>query len=467
MSSLSYGSAPTSREGSSSNSEASSTSLASIVHNHESLGFPSENIDAYVPGGLHPVKLGSILHGTNTSYRVVNKLGSGSFATVWLVQYLDKTRWAAMKICRADSPPVHEVEILRHLHAGLTAVHLPALLDTFSFGGPNGTHTAVVTEVVATMEDALNRVRTSGSATLKDIVRTATAAVAHLHASGVAHGDLHLYNMALAAPELNVSDDHAYAEFAEKTDIFPVFSSSHDPDIEIDPGMPMYIVAPLYHSTYLKTVPHSLESPTVKLLDFGGARYISKPDDTESHCQRPIRPPEWLIGACTTASMAGDVWALGLAIYRIMYGGRRLYNCTPPGPLELMSYFLDTVPASWIASGAWKPSAHWCEPSVALADRRWASECASFLRPKCVSDDDAAALVKMLRRILVLDRVRQISCRTLGSHLELQFGDEFRSLCTLVLGQPTTHIRMSIRSEHHRMVMHLNGDQYLSASSFV
>ena len=45
------------------------------------LGIPCEWAESYHPGGLHPIHFGDVL---NDRYRIIRKLGNGSFATVWL-----------------------------------------------------------------------------------------------------------------------------------------------------------------------------------------------------------------------------------------------------------------------------------------------------------------------------------------------------------------------------------------------
>lgn len=48
-----------------------------------------EDICLCKPGGYHPVKLGDTFQGQgNSKYRVLQKLGSGSFATIWLAKDL-------------------------------------------------------------------------------------------------------------------------------------------------------------------------------------------------------------------------------------------------------------------------------------------------------------------------------------------------------------------------------------------
>lgn len=50
---------------------------------HET-GYPSEWAELYRPGGLHPVNLGDTFK--NEQYRVILKLGYGSYSTVWLAR---------------------------------------------------------------------------------------------------------------------------------------------------------------------------------------------------------------------------------------------------------------------------------------------------------------------------------------------------------------------------------------------
>jgi len=57
-------------------------------HNFYFLREGFENPHRYQPGGHHPVHLGDIYC---KRYRVINKLGFGTYSTVWLAQDLQST----------------------------------------------------------------------------------------------------------------------------------------------------------------------------------------------------------------------------------------------------------------------------------------------------------------------------------------------------------------------------------------
>ena len=71
--------------------------------------FPSrldgtENVEKYRPGGFHPIALGEeFAHGR---YRVIHKLGKGSFSTIWMArdQQKESGKLVALKISRPCVP---------------------------------------------------------------------------------------------------------------------------------------------------------------------------------------------------------------------------------------------------------------------------------------------------------------------------------------------------------------------------
>ncbi|KAM7212788.1 hypothetical protein V8F06_011823 [Rhypophila decipiens] len=73
-----------------------------------------EDLEDYRPGGYHPIQIDDRL-GPNRRYRIVHKLGHGTFSTAWLAVDDLTSSYVAVKVCTADADPRREVDILAHL----------------------------------------------------------------------------------------------------------------------------------------------------------------------------------------------------------------------------------------------------------------------------------------------------------------------------------------------------------------
>ena len=100
-------------------------------------------------GGYHPVHLQDEY--SDGRYRIVHKLGFGTYSTVWLAKDQHMNRYVVLKIVVAEaSKSSSEGRILRHLansqnnHAGRSYVSL--IFDEFCIDGPNGRHRCLVSE---------------------------------------------------------------------------------------------------------------------------------------------------------------------------------------------------------------------------------------------------------------------------------------------------------------------------------
>jgi len=115
-------------------------------------GLPDESIEEYKPGGYHPVRLGDAFR--NGRYRILHKLGWGSYSTTWLARDDVENRNVALKVSSVDASKKlpGEKEILRALaalaksHPGHS--HIVSLLDSFTVNGPNGAHSCLVLELL-------------------------------------------------------------------------------------------------------------------------------------------------------------------------------------------------------------------------------------------------------------------------------------------------------------------------------
>ncbi|KAI0431618.1 serine/threonine-protein kinase SRPK3 [Xylaria sp. FL1042] len=111
----------------------------------KSMSTPCEFVGVYRPGGFRPVVLGDVLRGR---YRIIRKLGYGSYATVWLAD--DTIKYVALKIYAANMDVMNESSIQQYLATNsLNDVNpnfILLLSDLFILEGPNGKHPCFVTE---------------------------------------------------------------------------------------------------------------------------------------------------------------------------------------------------------------------------------------------------------------------------------------------------------------------------------
>lgn len=117
-----------------------------------------ERLENYRPGGYHPVQIVDHFHGR---YRVVHKLGYGTYSTTWLARDEQSNTYVAVKVSTADSNP-KEADIIPSLTCPRRPTDndpgkamIPSILDRFTIHGPNGEHACYVTSSARTSLSAL------------------------------------------------------------------------------------------------------------------------------------------------------------------------------------------------------------------------------------------------------------------------------------------------------------------------
>jgi serine/threonine-protein kinase SRPK3 len=155
-----------------------------------------ERLKFYQPDGYHPIEIGNCL---NQRYRIVHKLGHGTYSTAWLARDEQRSRFVAVKIGTADAIQMsqREIDVLTQLTCqSVKQTHcrrfltLP-VLDSFSLTGPNGKHSCFVT--VPARCSLSHTISISGPKFFHLKVARALAAqlvqaVAHVHDCGYVHG---------------------------------------------------------------------------------------------------------------------------------------------------------------------------------------------------------------------------------------------------------------------------------------
>lgn len=147
-----------------------------------------ERLERYQLGGYHPVLTGDLLA---DRYRVVHKLGYGTYSTIWLAHDRQRAAYVAVKISTADAPS-REVEILRTLtnsqpdHPGWAMI--PRIQNQFVLQGPNGCHRCHVEFPARSSVATAKFCCCFKIETARVLVTQLILAVAYTHARGFVHG---------------------------------------------------------------------------------------------------------------------------------------------------------------------------------------------------------------------------------------------------------------------------------------
>jgi serine/threonine protein kinase len=152
-----------------------------------------ERLDYYKRGGYHPIRIGDHL---SERYRIVHKLGHGSFSTIWLAKDGLHSKYVAIKVGTGSSDH-KEIDILSRLgnhpsgrvHIGRGLV--PSVFDRFDLRGPNGTHSCfVTTAAMCSLADTIlaGNYKPFQTEVARSISAQLAMAVAYMHIARFVHG---------------------------------------------------------------------------------------------------------------------------------------------------------------------------------------------------------------------------------------------------------------------------------------
>ncbi|KAK6826749.1 hypothetical protein RU639_004558 [Aspergillus parasiticus] len=279
-----------------------------------------ERLENYRPGGYHPIQIGDHLH---NRYRIIHKLGHGSYSTTWLACDEQINKFVAVKICTGNSNP-REMDIISILTRprdpavktpGRTMV--PSILDTFTINGPNGNHACYVT---VPARASLSGVKDGSWIRLfqLDVARALAAqlvlVVDYIHTQGIIHGDLHMGNILLKSmPDFDqLSVEQLYEKYGAP-ELDPVV---HLDDKPLPPGVPSHGIAPVWLGEASEDI--TLPEARILLTDFGEAFLYLHELKYESHTPLVIRPPEARFESNKPLSFQSDIWTLACTIWSII-----------------------------------------------------------------------------------------------------------------------------------------------------
>ncbi|KAL8706564.1 MAG: hypothetical protein Q9201_000377 [Fulgogasparrea decipioides] len=285
-----------------------------------------ENINAYKDDGYHPVKLDDEF--CDGRYRVVHKLGFGTYSTVWMAKDRRQDKYVALKIISAKgSASSNESRVLRLLEHhraakphSLGSNHVTHLLDEFEFDGPNGRHKCLVSDL-AGYSIRLSKGRSIVWLFSLQVARAIAAQVImgvhFLHSSGVVHGDLHIANIMLKVPNIdNLSIDDLYQQFGPPTKRVV----EREDRAPLDATVPPYTVVPLNTARKCEDV----NEPNIIITDFGEAYVAGAESRPFLNTPLHLWPPEALLHS-GHIGMPADIWTLACTLVEII-GTKMLFE---------------------------------------------------------------------------------------------------------------------------------------------
>ncbi|KAJ6494830.1 kinase-like domain-containing protein [Mycena vitilis] len=255
----------------------------------------TEQVNAYRPGGVHPVHIGDEFH--DGRYEVKRRPGCGGYGTVWLVQDHVASGFAALKVMRADADR-RELEILRHLKAKC------ADIDDYVVLGPS------LAGIEDTLEDSFPE-----EVLPPDVVQSISLQIAR----GLARlhfADLTKRNILLCAPAFSrwktITDVDEYLFEPETRPLRlyetgePASPSPHRPSYTVHGDLPFAMTTACFADP---------ANVRVKICDFGESFLVDAPFGKVRIPPMYVSPEAAILGS---VAPPGDVWALAVIVHDLV-----------------------------------------------------------------------------------------------------------------------------------------------------
>ncbi|KAJ7198320.1 kinase-like domain-containing protein [Mycena pura] len=364
-----------------------------------------EPTSAYTPGGLCPIRLGCTL-GSPPRYRVLAKLGHGSFSTVWMAHDRVRHQNVALKIVEARrTSKSQEMEILQRLKA--PRANVVQLLDVFEHTSPNGIHQVLVMELLRPLHYTRWEFR---PIFVRTVLRQVIEGLEFIHSRGVAHGDLHPGNVGAAMPEIvPLSVKEVWNCAGRPLTQLAVIHPSGDLNMN---SYPPYLCETIDMEAFILrqvAVTGVAQRPlSIRILDLGNAYILN-----ESSSPKCITPMGYWSPEVAFAQIAlgdenapwdqrSDIWSLAVCIYGLICSGD-LFPFVKDRLLHEMMMYCGEVPDAWrpyVRSNPFPQVPTGDVPSIVHADKLWKAKEAVL---EWYGVENAPGLVRLLRRMLNLD----------------------------------------------------------------
>ncbi|PGH06801.1 serine/threonine protein kinase [Helicocarpus griseus UAMH5409] len=283
-------------------------------------GSDCEYLINYNEGGLCPVVMDDVLSGSDLihgekpcSFKILGKLGWGSYSNVWLGREITSGKHLALKILRKEHSTLDnsELSILRKLgklEVAFFHTHVPTQNRFLCLG---------LKPLGCTLRERVNaKVHApSDLSSLTTFVKTLLMKVLDFHEKGVCHGDISPNNISFGVLPEALTEEGLRETFEEdlRSDVLLWGAENLDNPPPRPANLPEYVVC--RYGTPLKADEEDMSK--VEIIDFGkslnkGFETRSKTNvlGTHNYCA-----PELDRDGANTTTAKSDLWSLGCVFY--------------------------------------------------------------------------------------------------------------------------------------------------------
>ncbi|KAK9444563.1 protein kinase-like protein, partial [Metarhizium brunneum] len=214
--------------------------------------------------------------------------------------------------------------------------HLMGMLDEFDVEGPNGKQKCLVLELLGpcvpdVIESRYSDGRLPGRLA-KTIAEQSLRGLTTIHEQGIAHGDLHVRNLAVILPfPIDDMSEEVFIDMLGKPKVGLVQKVGGQP---VEPGMPQYIVQ---SARYSKIPIKSFRG--IKIVDFGQS-FLPAFAPRTLRTPLAVRPPEVLFS--DPLDFRVDLWSMGCMLFEL-FVGQPPFDGPPSTPEVLVEQMRETA----------------------------------------------------------------------------------------------------------------------------